>query len=247
MAIRHRYFTGIPNDTRYEDDSDPSIKSPDDFGWYYPGYHFVCWKNVTNEEEVMPGDLYGGGSFNAIWEKSVVNKVIVGTETLVDLTQDTVSPSTLQLGMTAHDASGRVITGTMDTYTKNEIDDLLDGKADSDDYIVNGTTDPVSFGGDVTMPVNGLLKVARATVFSSVSIAAKGNKSDTYTIKTSDIGEGWTAIAVVGYSMGQQTFNVYRLRLAVNSTDTIEYSVYNADTSAHTGSLGVMLLCVRTG
>lgn len=42
-----------------------------------------------------------------------VNKVVYGGETLVDLTNDTVTPETLAEGVTAHDASGAVITGTM--------------------------------------------------------------------------------------------------------------------------------------
>lgn len=48
-----------------------------------------------------------------------VNKVVMntanGAETLIDLTADTVTPSTLAEGVTAHDASGEVITGTMPT------------------------------------------------------------------------------------------------------------------------------------
>ena len=46
-----------------------------------------------------------------------INKVVVnrnGTpETLIDLTEDTVTPATLVQGYTAHDASGRTITGVL--------------------------------------------------------------------------------------------------------------------------------------
>lgn len=41
-----------------------------------------------------------------------VNKVIYGTTVLVDLTEDTVTPSALAEGYTAHDRSGAAITGT---------------------------------------------------------------------------------------------------------------------------------------
>jgi len=48
-----------------------------------------------------------------------VNKVVYNTESgekvLIDLTADTVTPGTLSKGVTAHDASGNVITGTMPT------------------------------------------------------------------------------------------------------------------------------------
>lgn len=40
-----------------------------------------------------------------------VNKVIYGTETLIDLTHDTVTEDALLAGVTAHDASGELITG----------------------------------------------------------------------------------------------------------------------------------------
>lgn len=42
-----------------------------------------------------------------------VNKVVYGDETLVDLTNDSVTPDTLAEGATAHDASGARITGKM--------------------------------------------------------------------------------------------------------------------------------------
>ena len=41
------------------------------------------------------------------------NKVVYGTTVLVDLTADTVTESTLKKGATAHDASGKAITGTL--------------------------------------------------------------------------------------------------------------------------------------
>lgn len=41
-----------------------------------------------------------------------VNKLIVGTETIFDLTADTVSADKLASGITAHDKSGAPITGT---------------------------------------------------------------------------------------------------------------------------------------
>lgn len=41
-----------------------------------------------------------------------INKVVLGNETLLDLTADTVTPQTLYLGVTAHDASGAMIIGT---------------------------------------------------------------------------------------------------------------------------------------
>ena len=42
-----------------------------------------------------------------------VNKVVYGSDTLIDLTGDTVAKDTLAQGVTAHDKSGAQIVGTM--------------------------------------------------------------------------------------------------------------------------------------
>ena len=45
-----------------------------------------------------------------------VNKVIYGGETVVDLTEDTVTASTLAEGTTAHNAAGEQIVGVLPVY-----------------------------------------------------------------------------------------------------------------------------------
>lgn len=50
------------------------------------------------------------------------NKVVLGDEVLMDVSQDTVTPETLAEGATAHNADGEQIVGTM---TKNA--DTVDG------------------------------------------------------------------------------------------------------------------------
>lgn len=50
------------------------------------------------------------------------NKINYGDRTLIDLTEDTVTPATLKSGVTAHDASGAKITGTLDTTPPEESD-----------------------------------------------------------------------------------------------------------------------------
>lgn len=44
-----------------------------------------------------------------------ISKVIFGDKMLVDLTADTVTPETLAEGVTAHDAAGNAIIGTMES------------------------------------------------------------------------------------------------------------------------------------
>lgn len=50
------------------------------------------------------------------------SKIVYAGETLIDLTEDTVTPATLKSGVTAHDASGAKITGTLDTTPPKESD-----------------------------------------------------------------------------------------------------------------------------
>lgn len=61
------------------------------------------------------------------------NKIVYGGRVLIDLTADTVSPSTLSKGATAHDSSGKAITGTNDYDVNSEdatvkVAEMLDGK-----------------------------------------------------------------------------------------------------------------------
>ena len=63
-----------------------------------------------------------------------INKVIYGNTTLIDLTADTITESDLAYGVTAHDKSGAVITGT-NTYDADTSDatalagEILDTKS----------------------------------------------------------------------------------------------------------------------
>lgn len=50
------------------------------------------------------------------------NKIIFGGQTLIDLTADTITAADLAYGVTAHDKSGEVITGT-NTYDSDTSDD----------------------------------------------------------------------------------------------------------------------------
>lgn len=50
------------------------------------------------------------------------SKIVYGDKVLIDLTEDTVTPATLKSGVTAHDASGVKITGTLDTTPPEESD-----------------------------------------------------------------------------------------------------------------------------
>ena len=62
-----------------------------------------------------------------------INKVEYGGNTLIDLTSDSVTPENLLSGVTAHDASGKKITGTFDS------DKYLEKTGDASDTTVTFT------------------------------------------------------------------------------------------------------------
>lgn len=62
----------------------------------------------------------------ALESNAVVNKVVYGDQTLIDLTKDTVTPADLAVGARAHDASGKVIFGEASLLNElNEYEKIL--------------------------------------------------------------------------------------------------------------------------
>lgn len=69
-----------------------------------------------------------------------VNKVSINGTTVLDLTADTVTPETLSMGVTAHNAAGELITGTHIepvTYYTGEDAPSSDLGNDGDLYLQN--------------------------------------------------------------------------------------------------------------
>ena len=60
-----------------------------------------------------------------------VNKVVLGEDTLIDLTADTVSADKLSKGVTAHDMAGEPIVGTMEAGGGKEYT-FTDGLTETD-------------------------------------------------------------------------------------------------------------------
>lgn len=77
-------------------------------GWTNEAYKTIEMDNYP------VGDLLQFLQSNAILlPSSNVNKVDLNGVTVLDLTSDTVTPETLLLGTTAHNAKGKIITGTL--------------------------------------------------------------------------------------------------------------------------------------
>ena len=96
---------------------------------------------------------------------NIINKVIYGGTTLIDLTADTVTASGLQSGLTAHDKSGAVITGT-NTYDA----DTSDATATQAEILLNKTAyvNGVKLTG--TMPNRGAVTGTISTKAGSYTI-----------------------------------------------------------------------------
>lgn len=95
-----------------------------------------------------------------------INKVVFGNQTLIDLTSDTVTAANLHSGVTAHDASGAVITGTdtRDSDTSEDtalVGEILSGKtAHARGTLLTGT-----------MPNNGAVSGVITTKAQEYSVA----------------------------------------------------------------------------
>ena len=110
-----------------------------------------------------------------------VNKVDVNGATVLDLTQDSVTPETLKKGETTHDASGALIVGTMETVMIPKTKALLKGDgvggvaaATTDATPTQDSTNPVQSGGVYTALVDKLNKTGDG---SNVTAAFKAASS----------------------------------------------------------------------
>lgn len=77
-----------------------------------------------------------------------VSKVVLNDVVKLDLTADTVTPETLAEGITAHDAAGNPVTGTMVVTTPSLTVKTNAGAsvtATKGDYTVSGTADSSGF------------------------------------------------------------------------------------------------------
>lgn len=94
-----------------------------------------------------------------------INKVIFGNTTLIDLTSDTITAADLQSGVTAHDASGAVITGSS---TKDS--DTTDATAVVGEILATKTAYARGSKLTGTMPNNGAVSGVISTKAQEYSV-----------------------------------------------------------------------------
>ena len=146
---------------------------------------------------------------------SAVNKVVFGEEILIDLTSDTVTPETLLEGYTAHDKSGKPITGTATRGGRIWKDENGYVHLSDDGNLVGVEPLTVTENGTYTAPTGK----AYSPVIVNVELQPSGVK---YLYSDVD-GEGaWTGLSgyeYVSYDFAPVRDNKFRLWIEVDSSD----------------------------
>ena len=135
-----------------------------------------------------------------------INKVVLGSETLIDLTSDTVDASHLLYGAVAHDASGEIITGTC-TFDSNTTDadatasEILAGKyAYVNKNKIEGT---MTNRGGTDIALNDLNGKTIASGYYDGSGTADIDSTEKAKIVAGNIKDGVTILGVLGTYTGE--------------------------------------------
>lgn len=159
-----------------------------------------------------------------------VNKVTYGEKILVDLTTDTVTEDTLASGVTAHDASGKVIEGNMTVYKNLTLGVHTDGLL----YIFSNGQ-PIGVGVEMPDKIGDVY----GNVDSGNTITLKGYvPNGTYTFKY-EMDNG----TVVNIGSAELDNNVYYAvtktlaycTISNSATKVVEGSAYSATITANSG------------
>ena len=150
------------------------------------------------------------------------NKVIYNGNTLIDLTADTITAADLAYGVTAHDRSGAVITGT-NTYDA----DTSDANAIASQILLNKTAYVHGVKITGSMPNRGAVSGSISTNTGSYSITqgyhdGSGSVSIDSTEQAKIIGqnirEGITILGVTGTMSGSEDVNAETVTVTPTAT-----------------------------
>jgi hypothetical protein len=140
-----------------------------------------------------------------------INKVVYGGNTLIDLTSDTITAADLASGVTAHDKSGAIITGT-NTYDSDTSDDT----AVASEILATKTAHARGTALTGTMPNRGGVTGTISTKAQEYTIqqgyhdgSGKVSISSTEQAKliATNIRQGVTILGVEGTMSGQEDVN----------------------------------------
>lgn len=136
------------------------------------------------------------------------NKVIINGRTLIDLTGDTVTPSQLTLGITAHDKSGKTIhgTNTKDSDTSDDtaaVAEILEGKtAHARGTLLTGTMPNLADASGTISTKDGSYTIGQGYHDGSGSVTI--DPTEQAKIVGSNIREGITILGVLGTMSGSE-------------------------------------------
>lgn len=122
-----------------------------------------------------------------------INKVVYGGTTLIDLTSDTVTPATLAEGVTAHNASGELITGTMKGGGVTTDWAYLAGNSSATNYVRwrvmnNVVIVQVNYASGASVPASGSNKT-----FGTIPSGYRPDKTATFgaTVSSNNVASIW--------------------------------------------------------
>ena len=107
--------------------------------------------------------------------------MVYGDRTLIDLTDDTVNPNSVLSGVTAHDRSGSVITGTIEERSSSNV---------------------TGSGGDTVNVAAGYYPTAVQKTAQELGISGGGVAADTAIIGSASEGQTFTATYVSRFLQG---------------------------------------------
>lgn len=136
------------------------------------------------------------------------SKIVLGSEVLIDLTADTVTPQTLLSGTSAHDASGAPITGTCnyDAYT-GDADALASEVISGKTFYKNGQklTGSMTNRGAVSLELtNSDTPVTIPQGYHDGSGTVGLGSSDLEALVASNVRENVTILGVTGTMSGSE-------------------------------------------
>lgn len=163
-----------------------------------------------------------------------VSKVIYGGKTLIDISQDTVTPSTLLKGNTAHGANGELIEGACEFDVDSSEATANPAEVLKDKTFAKGGT--IHTG---TMPNNGAKTLEISKKDDAISIAqgyhdgggkAKLADSEKSKLIPSNIREGITILGVEGEMSGSEDMKAQNKEVTPSSSQQVVTpdSGYNA-------------------